>query len=118
MSAEAIIILLVALFAAGTLLAGWAGIRSLQRARTVVFYRTRKAYMLAGWQWLVWALILFSSTVVSALLGGPMANQIFLQTDVPVDLPFSTPLPSPTLEPSLTQTELLPTMTLTPDGTL
>ena len=52
MSADAIIILLVALLAAGALLAARAGIRSIQRARKVVFYRTRRSYMLAGWQWL------------------------------------------------------------------
>ena len=49
MSIEVIIILLVALLAAGTLLAGRAGIRSIQQARKVVFYRTRRSYMLAGW---------------------------------------------------------------------
>src|SRR5512147_3027181 len=99
MSAEAVIILLVALLAAGTLLAGWAGIRSLQRARKVVFYRTRKAYMLAGWQWLVLALVLFSSTVASALFGQPVANQIFPPTVIRADLPVSTTLPSTTPVP-------------------
>ncbi len=77
MSTEVIIILLVALLAAGTLLAGRAGIRSIQQARKVVFYRTRNSYMLAGWQWLVLALVLLSSTVASAFFGEPLANQIF-----------------------------------------
>ena len=69
MSIEVIIILLVALLATGTLLAGRAGIRSIQQARKVVFYRTRRSYMLAGWQWLVLALVLLSSTVASVLFG-------------------------------------------------
>src|SRR5512143_456871 len=117
MDTEAIVILVVAMLAAGGLLAARAGVRSIQRARKVVFYRTRKAYMLAGWQWLALALILFSSTVASALFGEPMANQIFPQTGVPVDLPLSTPLPSPTLNPPPPPTES-PTTTPTPDGTL
>jgi hypothetical protein len=50
MGTEVVIVLLVAVLAAGTLLAGRAGIRSIQRARTVVFYRTRRSHMLAGWQ--------------------------------------------------------------------
>src|SRR5689334_24044693 len=82
MSAGPIVILLVALLTAGTLLAAQAGIRSIQRARKVVFYRTRRSYMLAGWQWLVLALVLLSSTVASALFGGPVANQLFPSTEV------------------------------------
>ena len=77
MSAGPIVILLVALLAAGTLLAARAGIRSIQQARKVVFYRTRRSYMLAGWQWLVLALVLLSSTVASALFGGPVGTRFF-----------------------------------------
>src|SRR5512134_2638459 len=117
MSTSAIVILLVALLAAGGLLAARAGVRSIQRARKVVFYRTRKAYMLAGWQWLLLALVLLSSTVASALFGEPVANQIFPQTAVPVSLPVSTALPSSTPVPPATRTER-PTGTSTPDGTL
>src|SRR5512134_687761 len=96
MSTSAIVILLVALLAAGGLLAARAGIRSIQHARKVVFYCTRKAYMLAGWQWLLLALVLFSTTVASALFGEPVANQIFPQTAIPVDLPLATALASET----------------------
>src|SRR5512134_3607519 len=116
MSAEVVIMLLVAVLAAGTLLAGRAGIRSLQRARSVVFYRTRKAYMLAGWQWLALALVLFSSTLASALFGEPIANRIFLPTASPMIVPSSTALPSATFVPSSTPTDL-PTATATPNGT-
>src|SRR5512138_805341 len=106
MTTGTIVILVVALLATGGLLAARAGIRSLQRARKVVFYRTRKAHMLAGWQWLLLALVLFSSTVASALFGEPVASQFFPQTAIPVDLPVSTAsLPSPTIVPSATVTE-------------
>src|SRR5512147_1980886 len=117
MSAEAVIILLVALLAAGTLLAGRAGIRSIQQARKVVFYRTRRTYMLAGWQWLVLALVLFSSTVASALFGEAAANQIFPPTLTPTLVPTETPLPTTTftLVPTATKTH---TVTLMPNGTV
>src|SRR5688572_24630189 len=125
MSPETIIILFVALLGAATLLAGRAGIRSIQRARKVVFYRTRKTYMLAGWQWLLLALVLFSSTVASALFGEPVANQIFSPTDIPVSLPVSvtplgdTPIPSATVTRTLTATRTAGTSTVlaTDNGT-
>ena len=123
MSIEVIIILLVALLAAGTLLAGRAGIRSIQQARKVVFYRTRRSYMMAGWQWLVLALVLLSSTVASALFGEPVANQLLalstqtsigpsadLLTKTPtpfltnLDERTATPAPSPTLRQTQTET--------------
>src|SRR5512138_1453277 len=118
MSASSIVTLLVALLALAGLLAARPGIRSIQRARKVVFYRTRKAYMLAGWEWLLLALVLFSSMVASALFGEPVANQILPRTDIPVDLPvLMSPPASATLEPSAIPTER-PTRTPTPAGTL
>src|SRR5512138_2854812 len=96
MTTGTIVILVVALLATGGLLAARAGIRSLQRARTVVFYRTRKAYTLAGWQWLLLAIVLFSSIVASALFAEPMKSRFFPQTVTP------TVIPSPTISPSET----------------
>src|SRR5688572_30007042 len=98
MSTEAIVILLVALLAAGTLLAGRAGIRSIQQARKVVFYRTRRSYMLVGWQWLALALVLLSSTVASAFFGEPLANQILVPSAPTGTVPsaiLSTRTPTP-----------------------
>jgi hypothetical protein len=104
MSTGVFVILLVALLAAGTLLAGRAGIRSIQQARKVVFYRTRRSHMLAGWQWLALALVLFSGTVASALFGESAANQLFPQAVPPTVTPTQIPLSSATLLPSPTQT--------------
>jgi hypothetical protein len=59
MSTDVGIILIVALFVSGALLAAWAGIRSIQSARKVSFFRIRRAHMLAGWKWLLLALFLF-----------------------------------------------------------
>ncbi|HEX6034295.1 MAG TPA: hypothetical protein VFY83_07660, partial [Anaerolineales bacterium] len=125
MSTEVIMILLVGVLAAGTLLAGWAGIRSIQQARKVVFYRTRRSYMLAGWQWLVLALALLSSTVASAVFGEPVANQFLAlstQTDVVPSAVLATKTPTPFLTNPNERTPtpfpvLRQTQTRTPDQT-
>ncbi|HLO28517.1 MAG TPA: hypothetical protein VK249_05250, partial [Anaerolineales bacterium] len=137
MSTGALVILLVALLAAGTLLAARIGIRSIQRARKVVFYRTRRAYMLAGWQWLVLALVLFSSTVASALFGEPIAQQLipaapsaiiglptetFTSSLADLDLPTASPTTAPTemtnqvFSPTATKTRST-SIILSPQGT-
>ena len=69
--------IVVILFALGALLAARAGIRSIQFARKVVFYRTRSAYMATGWQWLIVAFVLLSFTIASAVFGQTVVNQIF-----------------------------------------
>src|SRR5215217_3513777 len=125
MSTEVIMIVIVAFLAAGTLLAARAGIRSIQRARKVVFYRTRRSYMLAGWQWLVLALVLFSSTVASALFGEQFTNQLFPSISMqavtgndPTASPFASlehlDLPSATLAPKRTAPS--PALTFTQTG--
>src|SRR5512138_569900 len=108
MSTGAIVNSLVALLAAGALIAAWAGIRSLQRARKVVFYRTRRTYMTAGWQWLLLALILSSSTVASAIFGEPVVNQVF-----PTLVSSVATLPTTTPVSSLVEIDV-PTGTVTP----
>ncbi|MEO7838543.1 MAG: hypothetical protein ABIU06_04260, partial [Anaerolineales bacterium] len=60
MTIDAGIIIIIVVLALGAILATRAGIRSIQSARKVVFYRTRRSYMLAGWQWLALAIVLFS----------------------------------------------------------
>src|SRR4026207_2574870 len=103
MNPSVVVFILVALFALGALLAARAGIRSIQFARKVVFYRTRGAYMATGWQWLIVAFVLFSFSIASAAFGQTVVNQIFP--------PPPTPTASPTLPPS-------PTATRTPSPTI
>ena len=105
MSTNVGIILIVALFVSGALLAARAGIRSIQSARKVSFFRMRRAHMLAGWKWLLLALFLFSFSVASALVGEPVANQLFPPTPGPTASPTQTPLPTATLLPSATHTD-------------
>jgi len=69
MNPSVIVIILVALFALGALLAARAGIRSIQFARKVVFYRTRQAYMATGWQWLIVAGALSIIAIASGVFG-------------------------------------------------
>ncbi|HEX6271284.1 MAG TPA: hypothetical protein VFZ43_13685, partial [Anaerolineales bacterium] len=97
MSTEVGIILVVALFVSAALLAARAGIRAIQSARKVSFFRLRRAHMLAGWKWLLLALFLFSFSVASALVGEPVASQLFPPTPGPTASPTSTPLPTATL---------------------
>jgi hypothetical protein len=117
MTSAAGVILVVVLFALGALLAARAGIRSIQSARKVVFYRTRRAHMLAGWQWLALALVLFTFTVASALFGESVANEIFPPSPTPTLAPTLTPLPTVTLVPSPTSTDT-PPVTATPSRTV
>src|SRR5688572_31130011 len=117
MTTDAGIIIIIVVLTLGAMLAARAGIRSIQSARKVVFYRTRSSYMLAGWQWLALAIVLFSFVVASALFGETVANQIFPPPPTVTLTSTSTPLPTRTPLPTSTNTHT-PTATLTPDGTL
>src|SRR5687768_13660242 len=117
MTITAGIIIIIVILALWAILATRAGIRSIQSARKVVFYRSRRAYMLAGWQWLALAIILFSSVVASALFGEPVAKQLFPPSATTTLTPTSTPLPTRTLLPTSTNTHTS-TATLAPDRTL
>jgi len=107
MNPSVVVFILVALFALGALLAARAGIRSIQFARKVVFYRTRQAYMATGWQWLIVAGVLAILSVGSSVFGQQAMNQIF----PPPPTPTSTFTPTP--PPTATRTSS-PTHTLTP----
>jgi hypothetical protein len=102
--------ILVLVFSFGALLAAWAGIRSIQSARSVVFYRTRQSRMLSGWQWLGFSLALVFFAVVIMAFGNSVVGRLLSLA------PMSTTLPAVTLTPapisSLTNTgTLIPTLT-------
>src|SRR5512147_2351528 len=100
MNLSVVIIVIVALFALGALLAARAGIRSIQFARKVVFYRTRRAYMATGWQWLIIAGVLVIAAISSGVFGQAAVNQIFPPPPTPTATLTATPLPTSTLTPS------------------
>ena len=53
MSAGTLVIIVSVLIALGALIVARAGIRAIQSARAMVFYRTRQARMRLGWQRLI-----------------------------------------------------------------
>ena len=77
------LLILVLVFSIGALLAAWAGIRSLQSARSVVFYRTRQARMMAGRQWLGFSVALVLLAVVVVTLGNSMIGWILSPAQTP-----------------------------------
>ena len=102
--------ILVLIFSIGALLAAWAGIRSIQSARTVVFYRTRQSRMMIGWQWLVASLALGLFAVGSLFFGNRVMDQIFSTAADPGTMPALTL--TPFSFPSQTNTSLtVPTNT-------
>lgn len=124
------VLILFVVFSAGALLAAWAGIRSLQSARSVVFYRTRNARMMAGWQWLAASLVMATLAIAAISFGESIVDR-FLSPTVDSASPTAvtgaasptlpgtgTPLPrlSPTLSAQATQT-LTPTAPVTPSRT-
>ncbi|HKI55487.1 MAG TPA: hypothetical protein VJ987_15285, partial [Anaerolineales bacterium] len=99
MSISAGVTVVIVIFALLALLAARAGIRSIQASRVVVFYRTRRARMVAGWQWLGTSFVLGLVTVAVAIFGQPVANRMFSPAPIsPVAL-TSTPLPTAALLP-------------------
>ena len=98
------LLILVLVFSIGALLAAWAGIRSIQSARSVVFYRTRQARMLAGWQWLGFSMSLVLFAVMAMAFGNSVMGWIL------------SPDPAPTTSSAETVT-LLPIFTGTNTGT-
>lgn len=100
MSMETGIILIAALLAVGALFATRAGIRSIQSARRVSFFRLRRTYMLAGWRWLLLALVLFSISIASAMTGDSFFSQLVPQAPAP----SAPPVPSATRPPAATNT--------------
>src|SRR5689334_863165 len=113
MSISAGIMILVALLAIGALLSARAGIRSIQSARTVVFYRTRRARMVAGQQWLGISFVLLIFTIASAIFGKPAVYQVFPQAIPPTPTSTWTATSTQTPPPTFTNTEI-PAATQTP----
>src|SRR6185369_8479683 len=117
MSISAGIMILVVLLAIGALLSARAGIRSIQSARTVVFYRTRRARMVAGQQWLGVSFVLLIFTVAAAVFGRPAVYQIFPQAIPPTPTSTWTATSTQTPLPTFTNTNI-PTATQTSNATI
>lgn len=91
-----------------------AGIRTIQSARQLTFYRLRGERMAAGWRLFGLALLMFGLAFWLGFYGEPVAYQYFPPSPTASLTPSATGIPSTTLSPTIT---LSPTQTETPSTT-
>ncbi len=90
------------------------GIRSIQSARKLTFYRLRQKRMSGGWRMLATGVLLLLFAAWLGRFGEPIAYRYFPPSPTPSLTPSITPTPSITLSPTIT---LTPTITDTPSVT-
>ena len=90
------------------------GIRSIQSARKLTFYRLREKRMSSGWRLLAAGILLLLFAVWLGRFGEPVAYRYFPPSPTASLTPSITPIPSITLSPTIT---LTPTITNTPSVT-
>lgn len=90
------------------------GIRSIQSARKLTFYRLRRQRMSGGWRMLVSGVLLLLFAAWLGRFGEPIAYRYFPPSPTASLTPTITPIPSITLSPTIT---LTPTITDTPSVT-
>lgn len=88
-----------------------AGIRSIQSARKLTFYRLRRQRMSAGWRMLIVGILLLAFSGWLGRFGEPVAYQYFPPSPTPSIIPTATLIPTITMSPTIT---LTPTITDTP----
>ncbi len=103
--ATVILLLLFAFFGARS------GIRTLQSARKMTFYRLRRQREAGAWRWIGISLLLILIAVALPLYGEPIAYEYFPPSPTPSLTPTITIVPSITVSPTIT---LSPTITDTP----
>lgn len=116
------LVLIAALFA---VLSIRSGLRALQSARKMTFYRLRRQREAGGWRMLGLAALLIAFAVVLPLYGLPLAYQYFPPTPTVTltptitGVPTITKVPTITLSPTVTDTPLVTdTATITPTPSL
>lgn len=87
------------------------GIRALQSARKLTFYRIKRQRVRGGWFTLFTALLLLSFAVWLSIFGEPIAYRYFPPSPTSTLTPTLTTVPTITLSPTITST---PTLTFTP----
>ena len=90
------------------------GIRSLQSARKLTFYRLRQQRMSGGWRMLATGVLLMLFAAWLGRFGEPIAFRYFPPSPTPSLTPTITLIPTITLSPTIT---LTPTITDTPSVT-
>jgi len=92
----------------------WMGIRSIQSARRLTFYRLRKQRMTGGWRRLGLGVLLLLFAIWLGSFGERIAYRYFPPSPTPSLTPTITLIPTITLSPTIT---LTPTITDTPSVT-
>jgi len=90
------------------------GIRSIQSARKLTFYRLRQQRMSGGWRMLVVGVLMLLFAAWLGRFGEPVAYRYFPPSPTATLSPTISPVPSITLSPTIT---LTPTITDTPSVT-
>lgn len=98
----------------GALFSVRAGIRTIQSARKLTFYRLRAERTAVGWRLFALAVLLIGLAGWLAFYGEPAAYQYFPPSPIPSPTPSPTTIPTMTLSPTIT---LTPTVTDTPSVT-
>jgi len=90
------------------------GIRSIQSARQLPFFRMRRSKMIRGWRLLFFALIMIPISLLIFRFAEPVIYQFYPPTQTPTQTPTITLTPTITMTPTIT---LTPTITNTPSVT-
>ncbi len=96
------VIALVLIAGVFALISARSGLRSIQTARKMTFYRLRRQREAGGWRLLGLAAILIAFAVVLPLYGLPLAFQYFPPSPTASLTPSISPVPSITLSPTIT----------------
>ena len=96
------------------LISMWNGIRDIQAARKMTFFRLRRQRIAGGWRLFGLALVLAVLAIALPVFGEPVAYQYFPPSPTVTLTPSLTPIPTITLTPSITVT---PSITTTPAQT-
>jgi hypothetical protein len=114
MDIHAGVVAAVVLAALGAILTARSGLKTIQYARKLTFYRLRQQRSRSGWRLIGSALILGILGAILAFYGEPVAYQYFPPSPTASLTPTITLVPTMTLSPTIT---LSPTVTDTPSVT-
>jgi len=105
------VIAVVVLLAIFVVITTRSGLRTIQSARKMTFYRLRRQREAGGWRLVGIAVLLLIIAIVLPIYGLPIAYEYFPPSPTPSTTPTITQVPSITLVPTIT---LTPTVTDTP----
>ena len=84
------------------------GLRAIQSARKMTFYRLRRQREAGGWRLVGFSMLLLLLAIVLPVYGLPIAYEYFPPSPTPSLTPTITPVPTITVVPTITLTPPLP----------